>query len=296
MSAQGSKQAIPFYKLQGAGNDFVVVLSEHLKCAESDKPVFMRAIADRRLGIGCDQVLELTSLAPLSIQIWNQDGSRAEMCANGARAFGLLADDKKWIPTGAAAFPLHVSGRAFSLVRAERVSDGFAINLGKPNFVGVEVLSVKNSQQAKEVKIPVHIVTAPNPHAVVVLGEGRDSWLPPERLANFDFRQWGPLLERHSRFPERTNVEFVYKSDVAQDGHTRAEAKVWERGSGATLSSGSGSVAVATALWQRGARPDAGIEVQMNGFSLNIFKNKEADTLLSGPASILAKGEFYWLR
>jgi diaminopimelate epimerase len=290
MIASNAKvQCISYYKLEGAGNDFLVFLSQSLACAESEKVSFVRQFADRRLGLGCDQVLEVKSLEPLAIQIWNQDGSHAEMCANGARAFALLCESMAWIKGNVGQFALQISGREFFMQKAEQPSDGFAINLGMVKYLGQETLSIdcQNNPQ----NIPVHIVEAPNPHAVVFLGSQDGQWNPPGGIQNFNLLDWGPKMEHHPRFPNRTNVEFVWP--INDQSANRVEAKVWERGSGATLSSGSGSVAVATATWHLFPNMSP-IVVSMNGNQLKVSKNAKGQTLLAGPAHIVAKGEFYW--
>ncbi len=262
---------IPFYKLHGAGNDILVVQSKDLP--KTPKASFFQRMAHRRLGIGCDQIMEVLSLKPLSAQVWNSDGSKAEMCANGGRVFLFLAALKGWISKGKTKeIPIKISGKAYKGVK---MGKNFGLCLGEPKLFGCQEIAVLGATVAFE------NVSVGNPHAVIFLEEAK--------LPNYSLEKYGPLVETHSHFPDRTNVHFV-RSYEKRGSKAYAEVEVWERGAGATLSCGSGAVAVAAVLQKRtGVNV---IQVKMTDFLLDVkFQGKEA--YLSGPSVLVAEGKYF---
>lgn len=268
-----AKQGSRFYKLHGAGNDLLVIDSSELPLR--NKAAFVRRIAHRQLGIGCDQVAEVLSRKPLSIQIWNNDGTRAEMCANGSRTFLFLAARLGWLDPKAKRVPLRVSGGQYE---GQRTSSGnYELGLGAPKVGDAETLLLGKEQ------IPFRTVTTGNPHAVIWL-TGPGAWAEPR---DFDFKTYGPRIEQHWRFPRRTNVEFVRSLRL---GGTTATlfVEAWERGAGATLSCGSGAVAVAAVVRLRYPHLRV-VKVRMTEFELRIrFEGERA--FLSGPCALVAEG------
>lgn len=271
-----SKQGNPFVKLHGAGNDILVVFSKHMP--KAGKSAFVKKIAHRQLGVGCDQLVEVESLRPLAIQIWNADGSRAEMCANGTRVFLHLGSRKKWFDPSLASLPLKVSGKNYA---ANKVGQhAYELCLGEPEIGNLERLTI-----GKE-KIPFWPVRTGNPHAVILTTKHKLAWKAPR---GFDFKVFGPLVEHHRRFPLRTNVHFVRELKV-RGAKAMAVVEVWERGAGATLSCGSG--AVATAAVVRGLTGAADVEIRMTSFRLRVrFEGEKA--FLSGPSALVAEGVFF---
>ena len=262
---------IPFYKLHGAGNDILVVEERHLPKAGKAKT--LRAMAHRQTGIGCDQFVEVLSKKPLKVQIWNGDGTKAEMCANGFRVLLYLAASEGWISRSAKEIPVAVSGRAYVCRKAK---EGYEVCLGEPTVAPLQTLPLGS------LSVPFHEVSVGNPHAVIFLGFDFNP-------RDFSFRKTGAEIENHPRFPQKTNVEFV-KSWAAKGKNAEAQVDVWERGAGATLSCGSGAVAVAAVL-----RKMSGVEkisVKMNGFTL-VVRFEGGSAFLSGPAALVAKGDYF---
>lgn len=255
----------------------IVFEGKRLRFSGRKKAEFLRRMAHRQLGIGADQLLEIQSRRPLSIQIWNQDGTTAEMCANGSRTFLFLAEHEGWIKKREKRVPLVISGKFYEGLRAKK---GFEICLGRPEIRSHESLPVHGEL------IPFFEVNVGNPHAVILCSGGEGHWQPPR---DFSFLDYGPLLESHKRFPKRTNVEFVRGIKVEKDVAV-AEVEVWERGAGPTLSCGSGAVAVARVL-----RCELGtdrVRVKTNGFELEVrFEGDLA--YLSGPSALVAKGTYF---
>ncbi len=276
MQKGSPKQGTRFYKLHGAGNDLLVLHGREMPSV--NKAAFVRRIAHRQLGIGCDQLMEILSLKPLAIQIWNQDGSRAEMCANGSRTFLFLAAREGWLNRQAKRVPIRISGKSYEGVRIKPGS--YALCLGEPEIEKPETLHLDGK------KIPFWPVRTGNPHAVILVGAGPYSWKAPK---DFSYLDYGPRIERHAHFPQKTNVEFVRSLKVkGRRAETIVEA--WERGAGATLSCGSGAVAVAAVV--RKLTGVSAVSVRMTEFELRV--NFEGDqAFLSGPCALVAEGKYF---
>lgn len=270
-------KGLPFYKLQGAGNDVVVFFRKHLPRARRAKAAFLRRMAHRQLGIGTDQFVEVISLRPLAVQIWNADGSTAEMCANGTRSFLFLAAAEKWVNARSAELSLLVSGKGY---HANRLGTGYELCLGKPQIGELESIILG------EERIPFRAVSTGNPHAVIFHGAKDGEWKEP---LDFSYVAYGPRIETHARFPKKTNVEFVRRLEKI-GSRTQVHVQAWERGAGATLSCGSGAVAVAAAV--RRLQGGDSFVVKMTDYELQVrFEGDQA--FLSGPCALVAKGEYY---
>jgi diaminopimelate epimerase len=274
MRPQGAR----YWKLHGAGNDLLVVHSKDLP--GKNKAQFVRRMAHRQLGIGCDQLAEVLSLKPLSIQIWNQDGTKAEMCANGSRTFLYLAAREGWLDRKAKRVPLQVSGGQYEGVRA--TPGNYELSLGAPE------IGIPSSILLGREKIPYVPVRTGNPHAVIWMA-GRGSWKAPKA---FDFKTYGPRVETHRAFPKKTNVEFIRSLKVS-DGSAEVLVEAWERGAGATLSCGSGAVAVAALVRRRTGV--ARVRVRMTDFVLKIRFEGEA-AFLSGPCALVSSGSYFGIQ
>ncbi len=275
MKKASGKQArrLPFYKLHGAGNDIVVFLSRHLPLSLQAKARFLRQMAHRQLGVGCDQFVEVLSLPtktkPLSLQIWNADGSRPEICANGVRSLLFLAARKKWISPSAKSIAFHVAHKPYTALRSSR--GGYEVCLGTPLLEGQRRIEVLGRE------VPFWQVNVGNPHAVVL------------EKGDLPLLTFGPAMEKHSHFPHKTNVEFV-RSWRKEGKKVYAEVEAWERGAGATLSCGSGAVAVAAVLREQTGLDQ--VEVKMTDFLLQIrFEGGKAH--LSGPCALVCEGSYF---
>lgn len=286
MKKERAWQAIelPFYKIHGAGNDMVVFETQDLPLSAKEKPVFMRKISHRTLGIGCDQVLEVCSTRePLAINIWNRDGTLVEMCANGSRAFLYLASCLGWIEDGTERVPLFISGSAYEGILAE---EGYELCLGETKVKKLQTLNVKGKT------IPYTEVNVGNPHAVIFVNQkgpdAKANWKAPK---DFSYLNFGPLIETHKKFPQKTNVEFV-RSWKMKSNAVHAEVEAWERGAGATLSCGSGAVAVAAVLREMTGKDL--VYIKMTDFTLRVrFEGKKA--FLGGPSAVVCAGKYFAL-
>jgi diaminopimelate epimerase len=255
---------IPFTKLHGARNDFLITKAEDMPVADLQETAI--AICDRYTGVGADGWMLLSDAEgdEPSIRLFNSDGSEPELSGNGTRcAAALLAmshrEQKDFrILTGAGVKHLRLISRGEHEFQ-------FEMNMG--NIRVVEPAAVVQGYDAV-------IVDAGNPQCVF-----------PVSNFDFDWRSVGAATEKDRRFPNRTNVSFIRKIDR----HT-IEARFWERGAGETNSSGTGSAGAATAAIARGLA-ESPVTVQTPAGPLALRFEPEA--WLSGPAQYIAEGVFH---
>ena len=274
-----------FTKMQGLGNDYVYV--NCLKEKIADPPELARKISDRHFGVGSDGLIMInpSDKADFEMEMYNADGSRAEMCGNGIRCvakyvydYGLT--DKTYISVetlaGMKYLDLTVENGKVSLVK---------VDMGHPILEPEKIpVAVKGSRVVDEPLLVdgkeyrMTCVSMGNPHAVIFVDEDVKN-LPLEKI--------GPSFENHICFPKRVNTEFVR----VIDRHT-AEMRVWERGSGETLACGTGTCAVAVACVLNGLTEDA-ITVHLLGGDLYIEWDREKNTVyMTGPAEAVFDGEW----
>ena len=246
-----------FWKWHALGNSYLIV--EERLDAE-----LARRLCDLRYGIGSDGVVEVVqaSGAQAEIVIWNPDGSVAEFSGNGSRIAAAWLGAR----VGTSQVTVGVSGRAYPA--AIRNDGTVAMGVGD-----VEVGETETIELGGE-RIELTAVSVGNPHAVIRLAAGRD-----------DLLRLGPQIERHERFPERTNVQLV-----EVDGPNELTVLVWERGAGETSASGSSAVAAAAAAVANGWC-ESPVTVRMPGGELRVELDDEARITLVGPAEEICSGE-----
>ncbi|MBO9875156.1 MULTISPECIES: diaminopimelate epimerase [Xanthomonas] len=274
-----------FSKMQGAGNDFVV-LDLRDGTPPPDAALAVR-LADRHFGVGCDQILTIEAprdaAAVASYRIWNTDGSAAGQCGNGARcvAAWLVRDGSA---PAADTFVIESPAGSHHITRS--ATGEFAVAMGVPRFAPEDVPLVGFPRARDEYVLPLQggsvrfgAVSMGNPHAVLEVGLVDAA--PVERL--------GPLLQQHASFPDSVNVGFV---QVIDRGHLRL--RVYERGVGETLACGSGACAAAAVMMQRG-RVERDVRVNLPGGELRVqWPDDSAPVVMSGPATFVFDGE--WIR
>jgi diaminopimelate epimerase len=263
---------LPFTKMHGLGNDFVVLDAVTRRVELT--PAQIQWIARRRFGVGCDQVLVLQTAERSGVdfyfRIFNADGSEAEQCGNGARCLARFLHDRGLIDK--TQIKLQSLGGVISL-RLE--ADGrVTADMGVPVFEPVRVPFEAKTQQvvydldigARQVQVSV--LSLGNPHAVQVVDELSDAVVSSQ----------GPLIERHVRFPRRVNAGFMQVLDRRQ-----VRLRVHERGVGETLACGSGACAAVVAGRQRGLLDDA-VEVVLPGGSLSVaWAGEDEGVFMTGP-------------
>jgi diaminopimelate epimerase len=267
--------ALPFVKMHGLGNDFVVLDARRAPLALNAGQV--RAIADRRTGVGCDQLIVIeppaAALADAFMRIRNADGGEVAACGNASRCVAsLLMAEKKTehviIETAAGLLDAEVRGDSLVSVDMGRVSFAWRdIPLSKP----ADTLHLDVSAGPLRDGVAVNVG---NPHAVYFVADA--AAVPLEAV--------GPIIENHTMFPERTNVEVA---EVL--GPERIRLRVWERGVGVTRACGSGACATLVAAARRGLT-GRNAEVVLDGGRLSIEWLKDDHVLMTGPVATSFSG------
>jgi diaminopimelate epimerase len=289
-----------FTKMQGLGNDFVVC--DGVRQALCLSPEQCRFLADRRFGVGCDQILlvEPPRLAGTDFhyRIFNADGSEVEQCGNGARCFARFVGDqgltaKTEIPVGTAAGPIrlfiesdgqvrvNMGPPVFDPVRIPFLAPGERTAAAGPEAKAASNLIALTEADDYDLEVEGEIlriggVSMGNPHAVLRVGDLDQA--PVERL--------GPRIERHPRFPRRVNVGFMQV--IAPD---RIRLRVYERGAGETLACGTGACA-AVAVGRRQGLLAEEVRVSLPGGDLLIhWGGDDQPVWMTGPAVTVFTGE-----
>jgi diaminopimelate epimerase len=254
-----------FTKMHGAGNDFIVFDPGEVESV--DLPVLARKACDRHFGVGADGILvpALSEVADLRMVYLNSDGSPSEMCGNGIRCLaryakdrGLVEGDALTVKTGAGVKKVVLLGEGSSKVEMGPPALGGEVELRGFGFLRVSM---------------------GNPHAVTLLGS-------EEELEALDLREVGPPVENDALFPERTNVEFVHAR-----GGREVRMRIWERGAGETLASGSGSCAAAVAAVRRGLAQSP-VRVVLDGGVVEIeWDGVGGSVYMTGPAEYVCEGD-----
>ena len=262
---------IPFLKMHGAGNDFVVI-DERTRPLDLS-PDQVRALSDRRTGIGCDQFITLHKPPPgtdadLVMRIRNPDGNEAGACGNATRCIAELLFEQ----TG---HPYQVIRTIAGDLPAERLPDGrFRVDMGAPRLDWAEI---PLAHPADTLHLPLPgdpaACSMGNPHATL--------FVPDVAMAAID----GPALERHALFPERANIGFA---TILTPGRMRL--RVWERGAGLTLACGSGACAAVVNAHRRGLT-GRHVAVEMDGGTIDIDLRADGHVLMAGPAATSFRGE-----
>jgi diaminopimelate epimerase len=232
MKDTASRTGLPFMKMHGAGNDFVVI--DRRAGGPAMTAALARAIGDRNRGVGFDQLAEITAsdTAHFGLVFWNSDGSQAGACGNATRC---VADH---VMRGLGRDRVTLTTARGGLV-AERAADGRVwVNMGQPQL---DWRQIPLSREVDHLHLPLPgdpvAVGMGNPHAVHFV----------EDIATVDLSALGPMIEHDPLFPQRTNVEFASLISPC-----RLRMRVWERGTGITLACGSGACATAVAAHLRG--------------------------------------------
>ena len=269
-----------FTKMHGLGNDFVVL--DGIRQTLSLTPDHIRKIADRRFGIGCDQVLVVERAQNAGVdfryRIYNSDGGEVENCGNGARCFAHCVRAK-----GLTA-KTEIAVEILSGVIHPRIEDDgqVTVDMGVPRLQPSEVPFEADSRQdiytleLNVGSVQVYVLSMGNPHAVQIV----------DNVDNAPVSIQGPLIEHHRRFPRRVNAGYM---QILDPGHIRL--RVYERGAGETLACGTGACAAVVCGIQLGLL-DAIVKVHTRGGELTIqWSGGDASVMMTGPATSVFSGE-----
>lgn len=272
-----------FTKMHGLGNDYVYV--NCFKEQVDNAPALSRYVSDRHFGVGSDGLILIcpSGKADFRMDMYNADGSQAEMCGNGIRCvakyvydYGLTDQTEISVETlaGIKYLKLTVEDGKVSKVR---------VNMGEP-ILDPALIPV-NVPDQPPVRVPIEAggkkwemtcVSMGNPHAVVFI----------DKVSDLDIEAVGPAFENHPLFPRRTNTEFVELLD-----REHANMRVWERGSGETLACGTGACAVGVACVLNGLTEDK-LTVHLLGGDLEIFWDRQENQVyMTGPATVVFDGD-----
>lgn len=260
---------VPFTKMHGLGNDYVVVAGESV--GAHDPSVLARAVCDRRFGVGADGLLLVSGAEPgadFRMRMFNVDGSEAEMCGNGLRCAALFAREEGLV-TGDGPFAAATGAGLLTVSFGDSGAD-IAVEAGRATVSPAETI------EASGERVELVPVSVGNPHAVIFVDDVEEA--PVTTL--------GPQIETHGRFPDRTNVEFV---EVVSDHVLRQ--RTWERGCGETLACGTGACAVAAAAVATG-RAQPALEIQLRGGVLRMSVEGGGVTM-RGPAVRVFDGTWH---
>ena len=274
-----------FTKMHGCGNDYIYVDGSLEKIDPADKPRLAKKLSDRHFGVGGDGVIFInpSEEADFEMEMYNADGSRAEMCGNGIRCVAKYVYDKGLTEKKKISIVSAGKVKELKLAIQDKKVIFVKVNMGEPEFSAEKI--VVRSAHERVINEPITLlgeeyritcVSMGNPHAVLFL----ENWdgIAVEKL--------GYALENHDLFPNRTNVEFVRVID-----QSTIEMRVWERGTGETLACGTGACAAAAACMVNGLTGEQ-VTVKLLGGDLEIFWDREKNQMfMTGPAEFVFEGE-----
>ncbi len=297
---------IHFTKMHGLGNDFILIDCRGQACPSGTKNLqdISRQLCDRRFGIGADQILLLgnSSKADFQMRILNADGSEVEMCGNGIRCLAQYIWDRRLSEKDV----LEIETLA-GIMKPERSGDLVKVDMGEPIFEPEKIpvtihddlnvhLATSNPPipplekggkggfegggiidyplQVADREFKITCISMGNPHAVIVVDD----------VSGFPVTYYGPMIETHSIFPRKTNVEFIQVLNRAE-----IKMRVWERGSGETMACGTGAAAAAVASSLKGLTEKT-VTVHLLGGDLLIEQAVNKHVYMTGPAVEVFEG------
>lgn len=269
-----------FTKMHGLGNDFVVL--DAVRQSIRLNADIIKRIADRNLGIGCDQVLVIEPPTDRNIdfnyRIFNCDGSEVEQCGNGARCIGRYIKDQQL--SGKKTLRIKTKNRVMEITTTTK--NMITANMGEPSFIPADI--PLDSEQQNDLysidinnsSLKIDALSVGNPHAV----------LQVDNIYQADVETIGTLIQKHSLFPESVNVGFMQVID-----RQNLALRVYERGVGETQACGSGACAAAVAAIKQGL-VDKTIEIKLLGGKLTIeWQGEGQPILMTGPAETVFHGK-----
>lgn len=276
-----------FTKMHGCGNDYIYINGATEKIAKEDKPDFVRKISDRHFGVGGDGAIFInpSDEADFEMEMYNADGSRAEMCGNGIRCVAKYVYDKGL--TDKTDISVISCGRIkyLKLLIKDGKVDTVRVNMGAPELKP-ENIPVAVEGRESVISEPIMVcgteykmtcVSMGNPHAVVFM----------DNVEDLKIEQIGPYFENHELFPNRTNTEFVKVLN-----RKNVQMRVWERGTGETLACGTGCCATVVACILNGLTDEA-VTVKLLGGELEIEWDRSNNLVyMTGPAVTAFEGEY----
>lgn len=283
-----------FTKMHGCGNDYIYINGLKERVEQEKKAELVRKLSDRHFGIGGDGVIFINPVSEegqkslgqqvdFEMEMFNADGTRAEMCGNGIRCVAKYVYDKRLTDKTLISIVSCGKVKRLELTVKGDVVVSIKVNMGAPILTAVDVPVISDHEKVIDEEIVVNgasykmtCVSMGNPHAVIFM----------EDVAGLDIEKIGPFFENHSQFPKKTNTEFVKILD-----RNTVEMRVWERGTGETLACGTGACAVVAACVLNGLTEEA-VTVKLLGGELEIVWDREKNFIyMTGPAETVFDGE-----
>ncbi len=282
---------LPFTKMQATGNDFIILDARSSWAGPLSATDLSRRLANRHFGVGADQILFLhpSKSCDFRLQVFNADGSEAEMSGNGMRCFAKFLFDQNLISAS------EMKIETLAGIILARIVDGqrgakvarVEVDMGPPHYRGRKKIQaapirqwpsahlLENDDRAADA-VWLHVVSMGNPHAVLLVQD----------VDRVPLAEWGPVIENHPEFPARTNFEIV---SFGPGGQIRQ--RTWERGAGETLACGTGACAVAKTLFATG-RIVGAVTLTLSGGQIAVQEAANGHLLQTGPAELVFVGEW----
>jgi diaminopimelate epimerase len=273
--------SVPFRKMNGLGNDFVVLDARSGPLALGPREA--ASIADRMTGIGCDQLiaLEPSQQADVFMRIWNADGGEVGACGNAARCVAALVSAERGRPD--------VTIETESAILGARVNaDGsVTIDMGSPRFAWDEIPLGEPFHDTRRIELQLGPIDDPVLHSPSAVNVGNPHCIFfVEDADAHDLGRFGPMLEHHPLFPERANISLAQVT--APDA---IKLRTWERGAGLTRACGTAACAAAVAAARRGLT-GRGLRVSLPGGDLHIdWRESDGHILMTGPYALDYEGK-----
>ena len=282
---------IKFTKMEGIGNDYVYIANQNI----NNPSELAKVISDRHFGVGSDGLILInkSNQADFKMNIYNVDGTQAEMCGNGIRCVGKYVYDKGLTDKTDITIETLAGIKRLKLELEDNKVSLITVDMGEPILAAGKIPVINYELETSEDGIPfvqadinllifnkierLTCISMGNPHAVCFT----------DNVDEIDIDEFGPLIENDETFPNRTNVEFA---DIVNKNEINM--RVWERGAGETMACGTGACAVAVASFLNGYT-ERRVTVNLPGGKLEInFNENDNHVYLKGPARIIFEGEF----
>ena len=273
---------IKFTKMEGLGNDYVYIDCYSKKQEIQNESSLAKFISDRHFGVGADGLILIckSEIADFKMRMFNNDGSEAEMCGNGIRCVGKFVYDKHLTDKTKITVETLAGIKELQLKIKEGKVEKVTVDMGKPILqlekIPVNAIANPITLNVEDKKFEFTCVSMGNPHAVTFIND----------MQELDIEKYGPKIEKHEIFPNKTNVEWIQIID-----REHIIMRVWERGTGETLACGTGACAsVVAGIMQQ--KLNHQVTVRLLGGELEISWNQEdKHVYMTGPARTVFEGE-----
>lgn len=274
-----------FTKMHGIGNDFIMVNALQTPLDEERLSEISHRLNDRKFGIGGDGLILVlpSKVADFKMRMLNPDGSESEMCGNGIRCFAKYVYDRKLINDTQVKVETLAGVKTLKLLLQGGKVNAVRVDMGVPHLLRSEI-PMKGDDNGQVIREPLKVegqkfeitaVSMGNPHVIIF----------EDSVENFPVAKWGPLIENHKSFPQRTNVHFVKIC-----GPGEVIVRTWERGAGETLACGTGACATVVACVLNN-RTNRSVDVHLPGGDLRIEWMGDSRVLMTGPAEEVFEGD-----